>query len=276
MIINGLSMKTYKTLAIAISNIIIFILSSSIATASSLKVASIQYRSILSNKTKNIINISSLVKEASVNGAKIIVLPEMCTTGLNIKNAEEATILAEPIPGPSTNTFAKLAARCKIYLILGLAESERNTNKFYNSQIILGPNGQIIGKYRKMHLYGPDHNWAEKGDLGYQAVNTEWGRIGLGICNDINYQDFIDFISGGHVNIFAFSTNWIGYNSPFHYWSKQVANGSFYFIAANNWGEEGNSHFSGGSIILSPDLSVLSQSHSSANKILYATIDIKR
>jgi predicted amidohydrolase len=55
-----------------------------------------------------------------------------------------------------------------------------------------------------------------------------------------------------------------------------VANGGYYFIAANNWGKEEDIIFSGGSIILSPDLLVLSQSTASTNIILYANIEINR
>ena len=244
-------------------------------SSKTLKVSSIQYCAGASDKAENIQCLSSLVEEAAVNGAKIIVLPEMCTTGFTIENSTDAGILAEPIPGPATSAFSKLATRHKIYLILGLAEYDNATNKFYNTQIILGHNGHIIGKYRKINLFGPDHLWAEKGDLGYRTVEIEWGRIGLGICNDINYQEFREFVSSAHVQIVTFSTNWVGDELPFSYWTEMVANGGYYFIAANNWGQEGDIGFSGGSIILSPDLSVLSHSVTAANVILYATLDLE-
>jgi len=239
---------------------------------STLKVASIQYRAIPSNKEENIRCLSDLVSEAAVNNARIIVLPEMCTTGLNIHNRAESEILAETIPGPATNAFAMIARRYKAYIVLGLAESDLTTRKFYNSQVILGPDGLIIGKYRKIHLFGPDLNWAETGDLGYQSVNTEWGKIGLGICCDINYWEFINYLSEAQVGILVFSTNWVGDDLPFQYWSEMVAGCNFYFIAANNWGEDGGFHFSGGSTILAPDLSVLSSTYSTANTIIYADV----
>jgi hypothetical protein len=67
-----------------------------------------------------------------------------------------------------------------VHIVLGLAESDPVSGKLYNSQIILGPAGLVIGRYRKIHTFGPDLNWADVGNLGYQAVGTEWGRIGLG------------------------------------------------------------------------------------------------
>jgi predicted amidohydrolase len=209
-----------------------------------------------------------------LNDARIIVLPEMCTTGLNIQSRPEAENLAEIIPGPASDIFAKLALRYKIYIVMGLAESDPTTGKLYNSQIIFGPAGLVIGRYRKVHTFGPDLNWADVGNLGYQAVATEWGRIGLGICCDINYWQLIGFLCGAQVDIFAFSTNWVGEDLPFPYWTEMLADCSLYLIAANSWGDEGAIHFSGGSTILAPDLTVLSRSDTSVNTVMYANINL--
>ena len=243
------------------------------ATAIPCKVASIQYSAVPCDKARNVRSLSSLVSEASENGAQIIVLPELCTTGLHIESREAAALLAETIPGPATDAFSRLALRHKVYLVLGLAEIDPASQKYYNSQIILGPDGLIIGRYRKIHLFGPDLNWAEIGDLGYQSVSTQWGRIGMGICCDINYWELIEFLSAAGVHIFAFSTNWVGEELPFAYWSEMVAGRSYYLVAANNWGREGDLIFSGGSMILAPGASVLSQSCSATDSIIYAQID---
>jgi predicted amidohydrolase len=237
-----------------------------------LKVAAIQYRALPATKAENIRCLSELVREAAVNDAGIIVLPEMCTTGLNIHNRAEAEILAETVPGPASDVFAGLARRYKVHIVLGLAETDPSSGELYNSQIMLAPDGLIIGKYRKIHIFGRDLNWAVPGNLGYQAVTTEWGRIGLGICCDINYWEFIYFISGAQVGIFAFSTNWLGDELPYQYWSEMLAGCSVYLIAANNWGDDGDLHFSGGSQILAPDLTVLARSQLSADTIIYANI----
>jgi predicted amidohydrolase len=241
-------------------------------TAVLLNVAALQYRSIPSGILENMRCLTDLVREAAENGARIIVLPEMCTTGSNIQSRAEAESCAETIPGPASNAFAELALSYRIMIVLGLAERDLSSGALYNSQIILGPDGLIRGKYRKIHLFGPDLNWAERGDVGYQAVTTEWGRIGLGVCCDINYWELIEFLSNSQTDILAFSTNWVGDVLPFQYWSEMVAGCGLYVIAANNWGDDGDLHFSGGSMILAPDQSVLSMSHSSKNCIIYASI----
>ena len=239
------------------------------------KVAAIEFRAIPSDKALNQRRLFTLVSQAAANEAKIIVLPELCTTGLNILSREEAMTLAETIPGPSTAAFASLARRHQLHIILGLAETDSAGQKFYNSQVVIGPDGRVAGTYRKMHLFGPDLHWAQKGDLGYQAVATKWGRIGLGICCDINYWELMGFLSGNQVDIFAFSTNWVGDELPFPYWSEMVAGGGYHLVAANNWGDEGGIHFTGGSVIQSPNGSVLSHTSAAADLIIYADISLR-
>jgi predicted amidohydrolase len=236
------------------------------------KVAALQYRATLSNVVENIRRLSSMIAEAADNGARIIVLPELCTTGLNIESEAHIEALAESIPGPATDAFASLARNHGTHIILGLAEADRITGEYYNSQVIIDPDGEIIGKYRKIHLFGPDLVWATVGNLGYQAVETHWGRIGLGICCDINYWELMYFLSGTSVDLFAFSTNWVGDELPFQYWSDMVADRGVYLVAANNWGIDGELSFSGGSLILAPDLSVLSQASAPENTIIYAEL----
>ncbi len=125
--------------------------------ASPVKIASIQYHAVPFDKSANISNLKILIKEAAVKGAKLIVLPEMCTTGLTISGPLQAQALAETIPGPTTNMFALLAKEYSVYIVLGLPESNLKNNKYYNTQIIIDNNGCVIGKYRKKHLSVASH-----------------------------------------------------------------------------------------------------------------------
>ena len=253
-----------------------FVLTCGNSWAEPVKVAAIQYRAIPLNKALNTRNLKQMVSEAGQKGARLIVLPEMSTTGVNIKGTPDVgSFPAETIPGPVTGEFAALAKKYKAYIVMGLAEFDRGTNKYYNSQIVIAPSGEIIGKYRKVHLYGPDNNWASSGDLGYRSVQTELGKLGLGICYDINFPDLFDFFADNDVAIFVMSTNWIAEDAPFQYWSRLLRHKNIYFIAANNWGDDGF-HFPGGSLILSPDMKTLARSGLRSNAIIYARIDIKK
>ncbi|HYA85615.1 MAG TPA: carbon-nitrogen hydrolase family protein [Nitrospirota bacterium] len=238
-------------------------------------ISAIQYRAVPSDKISNIKALKKMISEAAGHGVQLVVLPEMSTTGLNIQSVQHASLVAESIPGPTTEKFAALAKNYNIYIIMGLLEVDLRQNKYYNSQIILGPQGIIEGKYRKRNLYGLDYNWAATGDLGYKAIQTKFGKVGLGICYDINSQDLFDFFYQKRVDIFAFSTNWIGGEIPYSYWLNILNNKKIFFIAANNWGSEG-SNFSGGSIIVSPNMEILVQSANKNDGILIAKIEITK
>ena len=266
--------KSCRIISILWISVLMLPLLSGTSFALSVKVAAIEYRAIEASKSKNIYNLKKAVIEASDNGAKIIVLPEMCTTGLIIERKEDARRLAETVPGQTTNQFAILSKKYGIYLIFGMLEFDPHNEKYFNAQIMIGPDGNIVGKYRKVHLYGTDFKWADEGDLGYQVIKTVYGNIGLGICYDINFPYFLDFLTNNKVDIFAFSTNWISATLPFNYWQSLLKGRNMYFIAANNWGVEEKYHFSGGIIILSPDLTVLAKNDLPENRILYANISL--
>jgi predicted amidohydrolase len=235
-------------------------------------VAAIQYKAIPNNKDINLQALEQQIIQAAQAGARLVVLPEMCTTGLVIGNRKDAANLAEPVPGPSTKRFAELAARNGIFLVFGLPTHDRSAPRFHNSQVLLSSTGQILARYDKRHLYGPDWDWAEPGTNDYQAVDTSLGRIALGICYDINFADLTDFLFSQQVDILAFSTNWVEDRSPLPFWEATVRGSRTFFVAANNWGDAPFISFSGESAIISPDCGVLMQSAPTGNSVVIADI----
>src|SRR6266540_535906 len=97
------------------------------------KVAAIQYEPTLGDKEKNIDDLVRLTTEAAENGARLIVLPEMATTGYCWYSREEIAPFAEPIPGPTTERFARIAREYGCYIVVGMPEVDPNTGAFYNA-----------------------------------------------------------------------------------------------------------------------------------------------
>lgn len=120
-----------------------------------------------------------LIAEAASNQADLIVLPETINyCGLDKTCAE----VAETIPGPSTRYFASLAKRHNLYIVVGLFE--RAGHLIYNSAVLLGPEGKMVGKYRKTCLPREE---IEKGIASgdeYPVFETRIGRIGMMVCYD--------------------------------------------------------------------------------------------
>jgi len=186
---------------------------------------------------------------------------------------KNAAVLAETVPGPTIEKFANLALRLQCWLAFGLITRSKGFSHFHNSQVLLSPTGDIAAKYDKRNLYGPDWKWAEPGKNQYISVQTEFGRIGLGICYDINFSELWDFLAKW-VDIFAFSTNWVDDSSPLPLWQAVSRYAGVHLVAANNWGREQSVNFTGESAIISPDRGILAACGAETDAVIVYEIPV--
>src|SRR5687768_1500987 len=135
-----------------------------------------------SDKAANLAKAVEKVKEDAAKGAQIIYLQELFTS-LYLCDVEDYEYfnLAEPIPGPSTETLAQVAAEYNVVIIASLFE-KRAQGLYHNTTAVLDADGQYLGKYRKMHI-PDDPAYYEKfyftpGDLGYKVFKTKFATIG--------------------------------------------------------------------------------------------------
>jgi len=158
------------------------------------KIALIQLKSG-SSKTANLAQARSKVLEAAKNGAKIIVLPECFNSPYSTSSFPQ---YAEPIE-PSQESYKALQAMAKesqSYLIGG-SIPERCDNKLYNTNLSFSPDGTLIGKHRKVHLFDIDIpgkiKFRESDVLaaGEQVtiIDTAYGKIGVAICYDVRFPE---------------------------------------------------------------------------------------
>jgi N-carbamoylputrescine amidase len=141
----------------------------------------------------NVRSAARLAGIAADQGARIVCLPELFRSQYFCQREDAALFdLAEPIPGPSTTAMARVAAEKKITIIVPIFE-RRAPGLYHNSAVVIGPGGEQIGLYRKMHI-PDDPGFYEKfyftpGDLGYRAFDTPQGRVGTLICWDQWYPE---------------------------------------------------------------------------------------
>jgi N-carbamoylputrescine amidase len=142
---------------------------------------------------KNLRRAVTKIEEAARKGANLVCLPELfrsqyfCQT----ENAD-AFDLAEPVPGPTTETLGKVAEKLNVVLIAPVFE-RRAPGLYHNSAAIIDADGRLGGLYRKMHI-PDDPAYYEKfyftpGDLGFRAFDTRVGRISTMICWDQWYPE---------------------------------------------------------------------------------------
>jgi len=127
------------------------------------------------------------VREAIGAGARIVVLPELCTSGYVFESAEEAEALAQPLDGPALSDWADEAARAEAVVVGGFAElGEGGT--VYNSAAAFGPAG-LLAVYRKAHLWDREKLCFRPGTEGAPVVETQFGRIGVAVCYDLYFPE---------------------------------------------------------------------------------------
>jgi predicted amidohydrolase len=119
-----------------------------------------------------------LIAEAGKQKADLVVLPETLTYygGTTYPNA------AEPIPGPSTEYFGSLAKEQNLYLVAGLVE--RDGPLIYNVAVLIGPDGQVDGKYRKVCLPRSEIEAGVTPGHDYPVFTTRFGKVGMMVCYD--------------------------------------------------------------------------------------------
>jgi predicted amidohydrolase len=119
------------------------------------------------------------IEVAARQRADLVVLPETLTVYGSGKSYVEC---AEPIPGPSTEYFGRLAKLHNLYIVAGLLE--RDEHLVYNVAVLLGPDGQMVGKYRKVTLPRGEIEGGIMPGHDYPVFDTRFGKVGMMICYD--------------------------------------------------------------------------------------------
>src|SRR5437868_4761285 len=133
------------------------------------------------------------IREAAGRGAQIVCLQELFRSQYFCREEDAALFdLAESIPGPTTESFAKLARELQI-VIIGSVFERRTAGVYHNSAVVIDADGSLAGVYRKMHI-PDDPLYFEKyyftpGDLGFRAFPTRHATIGTLVCWDQWYPE---------------------------------------------------------------------------------------
>ena len=200
-------------------------------------------------KERNLTRCLELIQVTAKEGAKLIVFPECALTGYVFTSLEEALPIAEPIPGPSTERILAACRDLNVYVIIGMLEKDKD--KCYNVAVLLGPQG-LVGKHRKLHLpyLGVDH-FVNHGDLPLTVYETEVGRIGMGICYDINFPEHARVLALQGADVIVLPTNWPELTEfiPEHIIPTRARENGVFCVAINRVGEERGFKFFGRSKI---------------------------
>jgi predicted amidohydrolase len=139
-----------------------------------------------------------LIAEAARKKADLVVLGETLTyVGLGKPFPE----VAEPVPGPSTEYFGRLARQYDLYIVAGLVE--RDGHLVYNVAVLIGPDGNVVGKYRKVCLPRGEIDGGIAPGSEYPVFPTRFGTVGLMVCYDGFFPDVARALSNRGAEVIA-------------------------------------------------------------------------
>jgi predicted amidohydrolase len=246
------------------------------------------------NKEANLEKYIHYIEEAAAIGTRLIVFPEVSLQGYLKKRGapSEPEVIestryyrqtAETVPGPSTELIGKYAARYNMYIQIGMAESARAGQVFYNSAVLVGPEG-VVGVFRKLHDRG---EWPvfSSGDE-FPILETAIGKIGAFVCYDMCFPETVRTYAVRGAVIASMSTAWplkdpnASDPESDHYAyvydtltrAHAIANQVF-FISSNQVGPTGRFNYYGHARIISPTGKVLADG-GCEEKLVTATVDI--
>jgi len=239
-------------------------------------IALVQMAPELANPEENLRKMGDFVERiCSQQKTDLIVFPELCYTGSEL--GLRATDLAERIPGHATNYLAKRASDFGVYIVFGLVIKEKVESILYNGVVCLGPEGDLAGEYRKVHLLGEERQVYRNG-FRFQTIEADWGRFGLTIGSDLAFPEAARSLTLDGAELVVVSADWeeqYGELWTAHLMSRAAENAIF-VAAANRVGEEPTMRFHGDSMVVGPMGEVYTRLDEPIEGYAVATIDLDR
>lgn len=147
--------------------------------ARKVRLAAVHYKPQGKSPRENCEEFAPLIAEAAQKHADLVVLGETVPT---VGPVKDPIATAEPIPGPSSDYFAGLAKQHRLHIVLSLYE--RVEHLVYNTAVLLGPDGSLVGKYRKVSLPPGEAAKGIAPGKDYPVFDTAFGKVGLMVCYD--------------------------------------------------------------------------------------------
>ena len=215
-------------------------------------VAAVQMRPVLNEMEENLVRMADYI--AKICGSQkvdIIVFPELITTGYEC--GVRFTDLAQRVPGASVNVLAQRAAEFGVYVAFGMPAKEKVESILFNSAVLIGPDGELVGDYRKVHLKGEERMTFRAG-FRYPIFETKFGNIGLLLGYDLAFPEAARTLALDGAELILVSANW---EKPRNeewrtYVMARAFENSCFIAAANRVGEDVTYSFIGDSMIVGP------------------------
>ena len=246
-----------------------------------MRIALIQQTASEDNESNIVKGLKNIDKAAEM-GAELAVFAELAFTRFypQYRANKNLSELAEPVPGPTTKRFMDKAKEHNMVIVINLFEIEKSHT--YDSSPVIDSDGSLLGTTRMVHIADYEcfyeKSYYEEGNHGAQVYNTAVGKVGVAICYDRHYPEFMRAlgVKGAEVVVIP-QAGTIG-EWPDGLYEAELQVASFhngYFCAlANRVGKEDQMEFAGESVITNPEGRIIAQSPSGIDDILIHNLDL--
>jgi predicted amidohydrolase len=232
----------------------------------------------------NVARAAELAETAAVAGARLIALPEY----LQYRGPDDGfRASARPIPGPFTAPFAEIARQHGCWILAGsLAETSEDPARPFNTSALLGPDGEIVARYRKIHLFdvaverGPVDTESARVTGGHEAVVVDVGGASLGmtICYDLRFPELYRTLALAGAEVLAVPSNFMERTGRDHWEvllrARAIENGAWVIAPSQTGGPAGQPAY-GHSMVIDPWGIVVAQAPD-GEAVVHAVIDTDR
>lgn len=234
------------------------------------------------DKADNVRRGLAAVDEAAARGAQVAVFAELAFERFHPQQPAGADPhrLAETVPGPMTGLFAERARRHGLVIVLNLYE--RHGAQAYDCSPVLDADGRLLGRTRMIHIteYACFHEqgYYMPGDTGAPVYDTKAGRIGVAICYDRHYPEYMRALAVAGADVVVVPQAGAAGEWPEGLYEAELQVAAFqngyYTALCNRVGEEECLTFGGESFVCAPDGRVIARAPAGADTILYADLDL--
>lgn len=239
-------------------------------------VALVQMAPELANPEANLRKMGDFVERiCGEQRTDLIIFPELSYTGAEV--GLRATDLAERVPGHATNYLAKRASDFNTHIVFGLIVKEKVESILYNGLVCIGPEGDLMADYHKVHLLGEERQ-VYRGGFRFLSVESEWGRFGLMTGSDLAFPETARALTLEGAELVVLSANWdeqYAESWRAHLISRACENAVF-VAATNRVGEEPTRRFAGDSLIVGPTGEIYTVLDEAIEGYAMATVDLDR
>lgn len=238
-------------------------------------IACVQSDVAFADVNTNVNRVLNWLDQAAQKHVELAVFPECMLTGYAFDDRQSAFDVAISVESELFQLLTQKAADHQMHFTIGFLE--RSDQQLFNASALIGPQG-IVGVYRKIHLphLGVDR-FVDRGEIPYRSLSAGDANVGLAICYDCSFPEPMRVLGLAGVDIIALGTNWpvaASRTAELVPPARSMENHLF-FVAANRVGTENGFSFCGMSSICGPDGVVLASTHSDAEVMLTAEVDLE-